>query len=108
MLSFENFVKSMPPSLSELKVTSSFCFAFKIPDDRAVTTIYYLRQIYGGDFAKICGLLRIYELNHLEYSFLGWMTYKKQIKMISALMNYSMSCLAMNNITNTSKCNFTL
>ena len=23
---------------------------------------YYIRQIYGGDFAKICGLLRIYEL----------------------------------------------
>ena len=23
---------------------------------------YYIRQIYGGDFAKFCGLLRIYEL----------------------------------------------
>ena len=23
---------------------------------------YYIRQIYGGDFGKICGLLRIYEL----------------------------------------------
>ena len=33
MVSFENFVKSMPPSLSELKVTPSFCFPFKIPDD---------------------------------------------------------------------------
>ena len=33
MVSFEIFVKSMPPSLSELKVTPSFCFAFKIPDD---------------------------------------------------------------------------
>jgi hypothetical protein len=30
----------MPPSLSELKVTPSFCFAFKIPDDRAVTSTY--------------------------------------------------------------------
>ena len=40
MLSFEKFVKSMPPSLSELKVLPSFCFAFKIPDDRAVTTKY--------------------------------------------------------------------
>ena len=39
MLTFENFVKSMPPSLLELKVTPSFCFAFKIPDDRAVTNI---------------------------------------------------------------------
>ena len=33
VVSFENFVKSMPPSLSELKVIPSFCFAFKIPDD---------------------------------------------------------------------------
>ena len=23
---------------------------------------YYIGQIYGGDFAKLCGLLRIYEL----------------------------------------------
>ena len=30
MVSFEIFVKSMPPSLPELKVTTSFCFAFKI------------------------------------------------------------------------------
>ena len=39
MVSFENFVKSMPPSLSELKVTPSFCFAFKIPDDVTATTL---------------------------------------------------------------------
>ena len=44
MLSFENFVKSMPPSLSELKVRPSFCFAFKIPDDRAVTNNYEPKQ----------------------------------------------------------------
>ena len=37
MVSFENFVKSMPPSLSELKVTPSFCFPFKIPDDPTAT-----------------------------------------------------------------------
>ena len=37
MLSFENFVNSMPPSVSELKVTPSFCFAFKIPDDVAAS-----------------------------------------------------------------------
>ena len=42
MLSFENFVKSMPPSLSELKVTPSFCFAFKIRDDVAASNIYSL------------------------------------------------------------------
>ena len=39
MVSFENFVKSMPPSLSELKVIPSFCFAFKIPDDMTATVI---------------------------------------------------------------------
>ena len=42
MVSFEIFVKAMPPSLSELKVLPSFCFAFKIPDDRAVTIIHQL------------------------------------------------------------------
>ena len=41
MLSLENFVKSMLPSLSELKVTPSFCFAFKIPNDVAASTNYY-------------------------------------------------------------------
>ena len=30
---FENFVKSMTSCLSKLKVTTSFCFAFKIPDN---------------------------------------------------------------------------
>ena len=40
MVSFEIFVKSMPPSLSELKVTPSFCFAFKIPDNPTATTDY--------------------------------------------------------------------
>ena len=39
MVSFEIFVKSMPPSLSELKVLPSFCFAFKIPDYVTVTTV---------------------------------------------------------------------
>ena len=40
MVSFEIFVKAMPPSLSELKVLPSFCFAFKIPDDVAASTLY--------------------------------------------------------------------
>ena len=30
----------MPPSLSELKVTPSFCFAFKFPDDPTATKIH--------------------------------------------------------------------
>ena len=37
MVSFEKFVKSMLPSLSELKVTLSFCFPFKTPDDPTAT-----------------------------------------------------------------------
>ena len=45
MVSFEIFVKAMPPSLSELKVLPSFCFPFKIPDDRAVTNIYVVNEI---------------------------------------------------------------
>ena len=40
MVSFENFVKSIPPSLSELKVTPTFCFPFKIPDDPTATNVY--------------------------------------------------------------------
>ena len=40
MVSFENFVKSMTPSLLELKVTPSVCFAFKIPDDVTATNMY--------------------------------------------------------------------
>ena len=40
MVSFEIFAKAMPPSLLELKVLPSFCFPFKIPEDRAVTTTY--------------------------------------------------------------------
>ena len=43
MVSFEIFVKSMPPSLSELKVIPSFCFLFKIPDDPTASNI----QIYN-------------------------------------------------------------
>ena len=50
MLSFEIFVKAMPPSLSELKVLPSFCFAFKIPDDVAASNVALLRgspTLYG-------------------------------------------------------------
>ena len=46
MVSFEIFVKAMPPSLSELKVLPSFCFAFKIPDDRARTIIYVSSETF--------------------------------------------------------------
>ena len=36
---FENFLKSMTSCLSELKVTPSFCFPFKIPDDLTATNV---------------------------------------------------------------------
>ena len=40
---FENFVKSMTSCLSKLKVTPSFCFAFKIPDNPTATrSMYYV------------------------------------------------------------------
>ena len=38
MVSFENFVKSLPPSLSELKVKPIFCFPIKIRDDPTAST----------------------------------------------------------------------
>ena len=47
MVSFEIFVKAMPPSLSELKVLPSFCFAFKIPDDVAVTNKYQVQDLFS-------------------------------------------------------------
>ena len=37
---FEIFVKSMTSCLSKLKVTPSFCFAFKIPDDVTASNMY--------------------------------------------------------------------
>ena len=40
MVSFENFVKSLPPSLSELKVKPIFCFPIKIRDDPTASTMY--------------------------------------------------------------------
>ena len=38
----------MPPSLSELKVLPSFCFAFKIPDDVAASNVYCGVCIWGA------------------------------------------------------------
>ena len=46
MVSFEIFVKAMPPSLLELKVLPSFCFAFKIPDDVAASKVYAIFYQY--------------------------------------------------------------
>ena len=46
MVSFENFVKSMSPTLSELKVTPRFCFPSKIPDDPTGTNKYVCLHMY--------------------------------------------------------------
>ena len=43
--SFEIFVKAMPPSLSELKVLPSFCFAFKIPDDVTASSTHVSNRL---------------------------------------------------------------
>ena len=64
MAIFENFVKSMPPSLSELKVTPSFCFTFKTPDDVAASTVKSTVQIYtvewmGRNFDVFPGFQKI-------------------------------------------------
>ena len=45
MVSFENFVKSMPPSLSELKITPSFCFPNMIPHDPTASIRYIINPI---------------------------------------------------------------
>ena len=55
MVSFEIFVKAMPPSLSELKVLPSFCFAFKIPDDVTVTKLYVSYVYVHKYMARIIG-----------------------------------------------------
>ena len=44
---FENFIKSMTSCLSKLKVTFSFCFAFKIPDDPTATNIQTKLQFWA-------------------------------------------------------------
>jgi hypothetical protein len=65
MVSFENLVKSMPPSLSELKVTPSFCFAFKIPDHPTATNqhcrlnlaAYFFGAKFHTDVFRMKGLV---------------------------------------------------
>ena len=79
MVSFENFVKSMPPSLSELKVTPSFCFPFKIPDDPTATIIYCERIItllcpfsylISKTIVQFCGVVSIVIiLSNYRYTF---------------------------------------
>jgi hypothetical protein len=53
MVSFEIFVKALPPSLSELKVIPSFCFAFKIPDDVTASIKYDGEKSSGKKYFEI-------------------------------------------------------
>ena len=46
MVSFEIFVKLVSPSSSELKITPSFCFAFKIPDNVTASNKQCLCLLY--------------------------------------------------------------
>ena len=63
MVSFEIFVKAMPPSLSELKVLPSFCFPIKIRDYRAVTrvhkVIWICLKMYIQKKYIFCPILRL-------------------------------------------------
>ena len=52
MVSFENFVKSLPPSLSELKVKPIFCFPIKIRDDRAASSNYIVPNINNSRHSR--------------------------------------------------------
>jgi hypothetical protein len=63
MVSFEIFVKAMPPSLTELKVLPSFCFAFKIPDDVAASSVYSLYIVQGQEKSFVL----IYNSSRLEF-----------------------------------------
>ena len=53
MVSFESFVKSMPPSLSELKNTPSFCILFKISDNPTASNMYVITNIQYEINAKL-------------------------------------------------------
>ena len=54
MVSFEIFVKAMPPILLELKSLPSFCFAFKIPDDVAASINYLFLITVHHRIETIC------------------------------------------------------
>ena len=49
---FENFVKLGSPTLSELKVTPSFYFPFKIPDDPTATSTNIAKYILDTNRSK--------------------------------------------------------
>ena len=68
---FENFIKPMMSCLSKLKVTHSFCFAFKIPDDVTASNNY----VHGILETPIKAEL----LNHTQFSSLEIFINNKEV-----------------------------
>ena len=66
MVSFEIFVKSMPPSLSELKVLPSFCFAFNDMTASNTDTGYYLFESWEKVRLKTFDCLALLEMTEIE------------------------------------------
>ena len=93
MVSFEIFVKAMPPSLSELKVLPSFCFPIKIRDDRTASSTYVLSRSVGSmavksyffEFVRLTLMLTLtetnqsnsvgcmYRVSHIEMALMNWL-----------------------------------
>ena len=69
MVSFEIFVKAMPPSLLELKVLPSFCFAFKIPDDVAASIVYVTEFVIFGNNLPFYETRNIFRLEGFQNNF---------------------------------------
>ena len=69
MVSFEILIKSMPPSLSELKVIPSFCFAFKIPDDTIISIkkcLYFFDLTTRAEIVKFFVAILVQTIGHQE------------------------------------------
>ena len=79
MVSFEIFVKAMLPSLSESKVLPSFCFAFKIPDDRAASSMYAYGIYAYGMYAYGMYAYSMYAYGMYTYGLYNYETFNKFI-----------------------------
>merc|ERR1711997_569714 len=64
---FENFVKSITSCLSKLKVTPSFCFAFKIPDNLTASTTD--EHSLPGPFNEMCPKYLFFPLKNGFHNF---------------------------------------
>ena len=71
----------MPPSLSELKVTPSFCFAFKIPDNVTATSKYSLDSSNIKIAANVIKPMKNFTFDFTDYPGNGYETveFHKQI-----------------------------